>query len=149
MKKIYGLWFVQIFFSVLGISIVILGYMSMNILSLYAVMFAPILITAIVYFFLIFRGKIHNIIRKKIYFTCLLFSLTAMVEFSVTDIIIRSERKMYEIIVANTKEIIDGKYLIIKENSNLVDYIFIFALAFLIFWLISRGNKIDENRSKH
>ena len=72
-----------------------------------------------------------------------------MVEFSVTDIIIRSERKMYEIIVANTKEIIDGKYLIIKENSNLVDYIFIFALAFLIFWLISKGNKIDENRSKH
>ena len=90
--------------------------------------------------------KISKLRGNSLYVSSMIFSLIATMVFGVVDVVLRSKNNMYETIIANTRNVLDGEYLIIKGNSNLMDYIFIFVFIFLIFWFIGRGNKIDERR---
>lgn len=144
MKRNFGLWFMEIVLGILGSMVVFFMYSSMNIFTLYGVLFAPGLLTAVVYTYLIKSKKISKLQRHSLYVSSMIFSLIATMVFAVVDIVLRSKSEMYEIIVANTRTVLDGEYLIIKGNSNLMDYVFIFVFIFLIFWFIEKGNKIDE-----
>ena len=135
MRKNIILWILEIALGVLGSIAVFWGYSSMNIFTLYGVLFVPGLLTAAVYLYLIKSKKV-----SKLKMDC------ATLVFGVVDVVLRSKNDMYETIIANTRNVLDGEYLIIKGNSNLMDYIFIFVFIFLIFWFIGKGNKIDEKR---
>lgn len=117
----------------------------MNIFTLYGVLFVPGLLTAAVYLYLIKSKKVSKLRGNSLYISSMIFSLIATLVFGVVDVVLRSKNDMYETIIANTRNVLDGEYLIIKGNSNLMDYIFIFVFIFLIFWFIGKGNKIDEN----
>jgi len=54
MRKNIILWILEIALGVLGSIAVFLGYSSMNIFTLYGVLFAPGLLTAVVYLYLNF-----------------------------------------------------------------------------------------------
>ena len=90
--------------------------------------------------------KVSKLRGNSLYISSMIFSLIATLVFGVVDVVLRSKNDMYETIIANTRNVLDGEYLIIKGNSNLMDYIFIFVFIFLIFWFIGKGNKIDEKR---
>ena len=141
MRKNIILWILEIALGVLGSIAVFWGYSSMNIFTLYGVLFVPGLLTAAVYLYLIKSKKV-----SKLHISSMIFSLIATLVFGVVDVVLRSKNDMYETIIANTRNVLDGEYLIIKGNSNLMDYIFIFVFIFLIFWFIGKGNKIDEKR---
>ena len=53
-------------------------------------------------------------------FSSMIFSLIATLVFGVVDVVLRSKNDMYETIIANTRNVLDGEYLIIKGNSNLI-----------------------------
>lgn len=149
MRKKYGLWFMEIVLCILVSLSVFFMYPSMNIFTLYGVLFAPALITAFVYLYLIKRKKIDKMWGYSLYASSTIFSFIAMIVFAITDIVLRAKSEIYEIIVFNTRAVLDEEYLIIKENSNLMDYIFIFVFIFLIFWFIGKGNKMDERKIEH
>lgn len=145
MRKNIILWILEIALGVLGSIAVFWGYSSMNIFTLYGVLFVPGLLTAAVYLYLIKSKKVSKLRGNSLYISSMIFSLIATLVFGVVDVVLRSKNDMYETIIANTRNVLDGEYLIIKGNSNLMDYIFIFVFIFLIFWFIGKGNKIDEN----
>lgn len=146
MRKNIILWILEIALGVLGSIAVFWGYSSMNIFTLYGVLFVPGLLTAAVYLYLIKSKKVSKLRGNSLYILSMIFSLIATLVFGVVDVVLRSKNDMYETIIANTRNVLDGEYLIIKGNSNLMDYIFIFVFIFLIFWFIGKGNKIDEKR---
>ena len=146
MRKNIILWILEIALGVLGSIAVFCGYSSMNIFTLYGVLFVPGLLTAAVYLYLIKSKKVSKLRGNSLYISSMIFSLIATLVFGVVDVVLRSKNDMYETIIANTRNVLDGEYLIIKGNSNLMDYIFIFVFIFLIFWFIGKGNKIDEKR---
>lgn len=142
MRKNIILWILEIALGVLGSIAVFWGYSSMNIFTLYGVLFVPGLLTAAVYLYLIKSKKVSKLRGNSLYISSMIFSLIATLVFGVVDVVLRSKNDMYETIIANTRNVLDGEYLIIKGNSNLMDYIFIFVFIFLIFWFIGKGNKI-------
>ena len=74
----------------------------MNIFTLYGVLFAPGLLTAVVYLYLI---KVRNkqLRGNSLYVSSMIFSLIATMVFGVVDVVLRSKNNMYETIIANTR----------------------------------------------
>lgn len=146
MRKNIILWILEIVLGVLGGVVVFREYLSMNIFTLYGVLFAPGLLTAVVYLYFIRSKKISKLQGNSLYVTSMISSFIATMVFGVVDVILRSKKNMHETIIANTRNVLDEDYLIVKGNSSFMDYVFIYIFIFLIFWFIGRGNKIDERR---
>lgn len=138
MKKKLALWVVEIVLSILSSIIVLQAYRTINILTLYVLLFAPVIITAMLYAILIKSKKLKKIKGRYIYISSGIFAIIGTTVFVVMDIVIRYKKEVFSTIVENTRNVIDVQYLIIKESSSFVDFVMIFAFVFLIFMLIGR-----------
>lgn len=92
MRKNSILWILESILGVFGGMAVLWEYSSMNIFTLYGVLFAPGLLTAIVYLYLIKSKKLSKLYGNSLYISSMFFSFIATLVFGVVDVVLRSKK---------------------------------------------------------
>lgn len=150
MKKICFLWIIEMVLGICSAIFLMRIYNIINIISLYLLLFAPSLITAILFIFMIKIKAIKKLDGKYLYFISGIFALIGTAVFVMMNLIVQSQVNILPAIIENTRQILNEQYLVVKEGSNIVDYIMIFAFIFIVFWIIGRERKNNINeRNKY
>ena len=98
-------------------------YESMDMLSVYGLLFLPVLIVVAVYSIFIKKQLIKRQKGIKLYIISSIFSVINVCVFIILNQIMRNSPEMCFAIVQNTRNIINDQYLIFKQGSNIMDCI--------------------------
>lgn len=146
-KKNISLWLFQIILCILCFWIFIRFYSKMNILTVYLLLLFPMTITALAYFFCIKFKFIYKPKQRDAFLVSAIFSTINTLAVIVQNSIILVKSDITKKIIKNSEKIMDTQYIFVKQESNLMDYIMIFALSFFIFYYIGK-EKLKTEVSK-
>lgn len=144
MRKIVFLWIVEILLGVCSGVALLRFYNAVNILSLYLLLFAPSIITAILFAIMIKSKIVDKAKGNLIYAVSGVFALIGTAVFAAMNYVVQTQRGIFSVIIENTRNSLSDQYLVVKESSSIVDYIMIFVLIFIIFWIIGHARKEKE-----
>lgn len=142
MRIVYFLWLVELLLGGCTSMLLLKIYKMLNILSLYLLLFAPSLITAFLFAVLIKTKLINKMNEKYVCLYSAVFALIGTAHFIMSNIMVQYNVNILPIIIDNTRGVLSEQYLIIKENSGVLDYIMIFSFIFILFY-ITGYNKRD------